>query len=210
MTSKNKTEPEELKNEIDNSAKLFDVAKPGKTPPSATSRPVIVGHGSMVKNDPMVVRGDTEKDEGKQPFKISVRELKIVPDNPEAAEEDITASESEEDGAAAEEPPAETPAQEEVVPAASETGVVDSLMNEVDAKQADKKQKKELETLTNELEKSIEAKEFFVPIGLESRHRSNQILLILVLILVLGVAGLNFAIDAEVVNIGIDPFTDFI
>lgn len=229
MTNKKTTESDKLKKEIDKSAKLFDVSHPGKSAPSATSRPIIVGHGSMVAHDPMVVTGDTEKAEDKQPAKITVRELKIQPDKPAAAgpEEPSPAEATGDtvepsDPVSEEQPPVETAAQDvtavpEAAPAnagpaeSSETGVVNSLMNEVDAKQADKKQKKDLEILTTELEKSIETKEFFVPIGLESRRRShNRLTALLVLSLILGLIGLNFAIDAEFVDIGIPALTDLL
>ena len=54
----------DLKKEIEKTAKLFDVAKPGKTPVSATSRPVIVGHTSMIKHDPMVKEKPTDPETG--------------------------------------------------------------------------------------------------------------------------------------------------
>lgn len=50
--------------------RVFDVSKPGKTSPSATSKPVIVGHRPMM-NDPMV-----KEDGGDEPtsFKIHVND----------------------------------------------------------------------------------------------------------------------------------------
>lgn len=46
--------------------KVFDVSSPGETEPNATSRPVIIGHKPMIKNDPMVTE-DTPKDEDEKP-----------------------------------------------------------------------------------------------------------------------------------------------
>lgn len=37
-------------------AKVFDIAEPGSTPASQTSRPVILGHNRKIKQDPMVVQ----------------------------------------------------------------------------------------------------------------------------------------------------------
>lgn len=176
--------------------KLIDVAQAGSAA-GATSRPLIVGHGSTIKHDPMVkeeaneaVSAVQEKEEAKP---MVTKELKLTPDTDTAVEPTAEA---------------ETAQPETAQP---DTGVVDSLMNEVDAKQADKKQKKELEAVALEVEKSIESKEFFVPIGLVSRRRShNRIILSLILLIVLGLAGLNFGIDAEVVDIGVQSLTDIL
>ena len=66
----------DLKSEIEQSAKLFDIAKPpGKTPASASSRPLIVGHTPMIKNDPMVKeeKAESEEKEAEEDNKITVR-----------------------------------------------------------------------------------------------------------------------------------------
>lgn len=68
--------------------KIFDVTKPGKTKPSATSRPVIVGHGPMIE-DPMVQRAngyvptapeiqEQEKDDQHLPLQPTQRSKKIL------------------------------------------------------------------------------------------------------------------------------------
>lgn len=49
--------------------KTFDVTKPGKTPAAATSRPIIVGHGPMMK-DPMVSESNAK--DSAMPTKITI------------------------------------------------------------------------------------------------------------------------------------------
>jgi hypothetical protein len=87
--------------------KVFDVAKPGKSAPDATARPVIVGHKPMIQ-DPMVNASDTgtetapvENDEKVTPIRSA---KKIVPLGDKAPEntsqaKDETPKEADEPGA---------------------------------------------------------------------------------------------------------------
>jgi hypothetical protein len=209
MANKNKTESEKSKSDVDTPAKLFDVASPGKTPASSTSRPIIVKHGSMVARDPMVVKDEENKSAESESAKTVGRELKLEPvaepEVIETAETDTNSAEKVDESA----PEDNTDVSDEVTETGA--GAVDTLINEVDAKQADKKQKKEFEERMAELEKSIESKEFFVPIGVASHRRSKRRLIgLMILILLLGLAGLNFAVDAEVIEIGVQAFTDLL
>lgn len=211
MANKENTESEILKNQVDTSAKLFDVAGPGKTPALATSRPIIVKHGSMVTRDPMVVEEDIKEPTEPEPEKAINRELKIEPDSTESDKTEATGPELETEDNPAKAPEDEPGKDEDATQESSESGAVDTLVNEVDAKQADKKQKKELEERTLELEKIINSKEFFVPIGVASRRRSNRrIVWLLILIVVLGLVGLNFAVDAGLLDIGVQALTDLL
>jgi|AntRauTorckE6833_2_1112554.scaffolds.fasta_scaffold00163_32 hypothetical protein len=45
------------------SNQVFDVSHPGKTPPSATSKPIIVGRGSIIKDRTLTVSDDDTKDD---------------------------------------------------------------------------------------------------------------------------------------------------
>lgn len=55
-------------------AKLIDVTEPGKSEPSATSRPIIVTNRPILQQDPMVVSDDTLKaDELKSPSDVSIK-----------------------------------------------------------------------------------------------------------------------------------------
>lgn len=72
-----KTKKKEEPAEPAGAPKVFDVAKPGKTAADPTARPVIVGHGSMIKQDPMVVPIEVSDAETKMP--ASTEGVKIVP-----------------------------------------------------------------------------------------------------------------------------------
>lgn len=67
-----------------NDKKLMDVAHPGKTAPSASSRPIIVGHGPMLK-DPMVQKEETETAKP-----ITITHEKVIAE-PEEMKQDVPA-----------------------------------------------------------------------------------------------------------------------
>jgi hypothetical protein len=89
--------------------KLFDVAKPGKSAPSSTSRPVIITNRPVLK-DPMVIKVDTGDDEAQKveptvsgaevKHKIDIKPLHIdlsevlTPGAPEVAKDDKPAEET--------------------------------------------------------------------------------------------------------------------
>ncbi|CAN5649269.1 hypothetical protein BH23PAT2_BH23PAT2_06690 [soil metagenome] len=57
------------------SNQVFDVSQPGKTPPSATSKPIIVGRGPMIKDRTLTVsdndtKDDVENESSPEPSKV--------------------------------------------------------------------------------------------------------------------------------------------
>lgn len=207
MSSPKKPSTKNLKDDIDASVKLFDVAEPGKTAASTTSRPVIVGHKSMTKRDPMVV--DSLQEQPDEPSKMTrSKPLTIKPVTPVEAESAETVKvETPEVGAA---PEAEEATVEESAPETSSPAVVENLVKDVTADQSDKKEKHDLELLNEEAEKLIASKQFFVPLGQEHKasSRAGFALIISLLIVALALVVLNFAVDAELITIGVDPLTD--
>lgn len=217
MSKANKKE--NLKDQIDKSAKLFDVAQPGKTAASSTSRPVIVGHKSQAK-DPMVVEDPKEdndqpsKSADEQPAKVlkPKRATVIAPLDNSIAKEEKKPEEPDEPAEPVEvEEPKEDKAQEEAEPKSSDAANVAAVAESVDSKQALKKEKRELEDRNAEIESLIESKQFYVPIGqVTKRRRMNFFLIILLLMVLAAVIALNFAIDAEILDIGFAPLTDIL
>lgn len=66
--------------------KYFDVAGPGKTTPDPTSRPLIVGHRSILKQDPMMADNSSKPAEitvTNEPSKASDQEVKKAGDSEE-------------------------------------------------------------------------------------------------------------------------------
>ena len=71
------------------STNVTDVAKPGTTPPDATSRPVIVGHGPMVA-DPMVTAEKSEAEaDTKQPAATTSTGSSKPKINPVSTQEEV-------------------------------------------------------------------------------------------------------------------------
>lgn len=211
---------EKTDTEHDNPDKLTDVTPPGKTPAIATSRPIIIGHGSMVKNDPMVVTEDavTAAEEEKEPVHSTQSRIEVPADMVAAMENEAAEATTAEKSGTSGESTSDSGSDKEALPnkktdtdASSDSGVVDTLMGEVSAKQADRQQKDELAARTAEVEESIIAKEFFVPIKSENRRRSRRLVGVsLVCALLLVVAGVNMAADAEVLDIGVKPLTNLL
>lgn len=218
MSKKKASEEANLQEKIDKTAKLFDVKKPGKTAAGATSRPIIVGHSMGITQDPMVAPADKKKVEPTlaapsepQPLGATVK-VKVEPLNhdvkpePEVVDTESVATPEPETQSSPESEKAPEPS-----PATKESAAVDGLVNEVSAHQADKKQKQDIEHKTEEIEHLITTKEFFVPIGAASRRRSHhRIILVVLLSLVLIAVCLNFAIDAEAIDIGFNALTDIL
>lgn len=178
--------------------KLFDVAKPGKTPAGATSRPVIVGHGSTMKQDPMFNSPADEKKAGEDPPAQPRKKIVVNPPDHAGDEEKNKADESTDTGEAQN-------------PEASDAAAVDTLASAANAKKENQKESDEAAARAVELEKIIESKQYFVPIGEAKRRRSNQrILLTIILMIIITIASVNFGIDAEVLDLGIEPLTDIL
>jgi len=64
----------------DSTKKVFDISSPATTPPSATSRPLIVGHGAIMK-DPTIIDNNesTESAEPSEPTEETHHQLNIAP-----------------------------------------------------------------------------------------------------------------------------------
>jgi uncharacterized membrane protein len=90
-------------------------------------------------------------------------------------------------------------------------GIVNEMAEQAADTKKQKQEEKELEVRAKHIEELIEAKTYNVPIAQLSHKRNARLLLIvLVLLFVGGIVALNFAIDAGVVDIGVDPLTDVI
>lgn len=270
---KDKKSEKDLKKEIEEAAKLFDVAKPGNTPASSTSRPTIVGHSPMIKKDPMVSGASDEKssddkaddktgkeestdeapakmhheatimplgdikketapeeDKTEKPTeeevkdnpiedKIEVKKVEATKDDsidkPEipADDKDTKPVEKEDEPNVSVEPEEAEPEEKTETAEKSEpsNAAVNTLVNEVSAKRESQKQKEEYDNKVKELEKLVQSKEYYVPIGAAARRRSTfKVLLSLIFLLALAAATLNFAIDAELLDLGLKPFTNIL
>lgn len=207
----------DLQAEIDKSVKLFDVAKPGESAPSPTSRPLIVGHQKMVARDPMVKDDKEQADETKEETKLQVHRTPVVepvsievkkeePAKPatDAAPADPEPDNSEKDPSA----PEEHAAEDEAV--SKDAAAVETIAKEANAKNEKKQEDKAAAERIEAVRKSIETKEFYLPIGEAQRRSHNRIAVTILLLLVVALVCLNFALDAEMLDIGIEPLTNLL
>lgn len=207
-----------------NKKQVMDVARPGKTPASASSRPVIVGHKPQVQ-DPMVTTEETKDETSETPETTpeatspAMSKKVIIP----LSEADKKADEPAEDEPtedASEEPEqpsemAEEPEEKESAPAAEETeepkapepedstdsAVVDAVIDQVGDKKQDEIEAEEERKRQETIEKLVAEKKYFVPIG-KAHKKSNQISLVFTLFLFVVLVGIFAAIDAEVLDAG--------
>ena len=210
--------------------KVMDVAKPGKSAPSSTSKPVIVGHKPMIQ-DPMVTPSENGEEAAvPKEEKVATRSVKkIVPlsDQAEAQEEkpaeteptsetatdsvDEKPAEEEAKESADEEPaaaeaeeaaPAEEPTDK---PSTDETAAVDAIASQATKrKEGDltEEEKKKAEAIN----KLIEDKTYYLKIG-QAHHKRNTTVFALLGFVLLVVIGGVLAIDAGMVETGITlPF----
>lgn len=252
---------------------LHDVAKPGETPADSTSRPVIVGHKSTMKQDPMFKEPGDESEatrpaRGKDLAPLSEDSLlaeESIESQPKGEKKPATSepepeavgeftlpvgldeesvpeavSEEKEDKSTKEpepEPEFESektePHKEEVEPAVEnkprkpkdepkpeevskekdEKSAEEASDNEVDETKAtaEAKEQAEEDARKAEIQKLVNSKEFFVPIGQVSRRRSNYtVVILLILVIIAAAISINFAVDAEIIEIGIEPLTNFL
>lgn len=180
----------------DKDKKTMDVSKPGKSAPDTSARPVIVSHKPTVQ-DPMV-KTEEQAEEAPKPEETTAVHNKVIQPITEQPSKDAKTQETPE----TEE---KTSAEKE---ADKEAAVVDAVAEQADLGPKNKnagpteEEKKKQEAL----EKLITDKKYFVPIG-QVAHRRNQRTLTIFLVLLIALAGVYLAIDAELINLNVDlPF----
>lgn len=187
------------KSEDDSESKVFDVAKPGESSPSASSRPIIVNRSGSLKNDPMVTadsdseasKDETEKSDSETiqthekvivPSKEMIEESKKDSDNStiENSEDETTETSKDEDG--------EVENKELESNDSAESEVVDELASEVHTKAQDKKLSEEVARKQAELQKIIDSKKYYVPIRESGPSRSGRRILIVLFLVIASMA----------------------
>ncbi|HVS58146.1 MAG TPA: hypothetical protein VHD60_00190 [Candidatus Saccharimonadales bacterium] len=245
----------------DTTKKVFDISHPGKTTPSATSRPVIVTNRPIMK-DPMMSEGSAPTDSSEAPkeeqalshtaSKIKITPLSVADSNDKPTEEppkepaDTAATSkdepapvdetptSEEVGATPDEPeaaettddadsvkqadeaPAEAPeaasTEAATQPAPDDTPAKgeDPAKQALDTEAAEAEAKKQADRQA-ELEKVIDSQKYALPINTVKKRRITRTLLVSILVIVvLGVASADLAMDAGVLHVnGVKPVTHF-
>jgi hypothetical protein len=200
-------------------AKIVDVSQPGKTAPAGTSRPIIVGH-KMLQQDPMISEdkaatvpepGKTEDKPAEAAPAAAPRNNKVIAPLTESKSED----EPPEPEAKTEEPKPEEPKPEETKEEGSEpakadgSAVVDAVIEQAGAKRKQDQESEADKKRQAELEKLIEEKKYFVPIGQVRRRRNTRWGITILLLLVI-IAGAYLALDAGLIQANIKLPVDLI
>jgi len=202
---------------------VFDVSKPGKSAPSATSRPVIVGHGSMLR-DPMM-QDDTKDDKEEEDTPVTARSKIVIKpvdgndsddksdkerpetqEKPEVSEKKIEPAEEKTAAQTDDKPEVKPEEKPEEAKSADDEAAVNAL-----AEQAVKKKKEEVsqEEIAKQeaYEKLIEDKKYFLPIGKATKRRHTQHFLTFLFVILLLVPGAYLAVDAGIVETSFElPF----
>ncbi len=214
--------------EVRSAPKVNDVAKPGSTAASPTSRPIITNHSSIIKQDPMVSGGedssdDTEKSEtDKENNSKSKSKIKIAPlneglktdkgevDKKEAVEPEPPLAEKnleeklpdDSEDAESQKIIAEEPVEEDSEN--SDSGAIETLAKSADNKKSSK-QAQEEEARQEKVKELIASKKYNANI-VEGGHKatSQKFATWILIFLVLCSAAVYLAIDAGYLDIGVD------
>lgn len=167
----------------------MDVAKPGKSAPSVSGRPVIVTHRPII-DDPMV-----KKDAKTEPGTTDATSRKVL--QPLTAETDKPAEKPKNNQSDTTEKP--QPDIPKSTAKTEETAVVGAVAEQAthDKKKDDEPDEEALKKQEH-IDKLIESKKYFVPVGQVARRR-NKRAGIAVLVVLLLLAGGYIAIDAGVI-----------
>ncbi len=167
--------------------KRMDVAKPGKTPPDSTSRPVIVGHKPLVKQDPMVNGSSDGKTETKEePITVHTGKVVQPPDAEQDKEEPAADSPKLEDNSETEKKEEQSATEKDSD--SKDPATEDSIAEQSDLKKKDQGPSEEEIKKQEEIQKLIEEKKYFIPIKVAS-HKRNARWSVVVLILIVAMAG---------------------
>ncbi len=174
---------------------VFDVSKPGSTPPDASGKPIIVSHKTMMK-DPMVNEESSIADSEDSSEKAGEELRKSSKSNIKPIHEDI-------------EPDHDSSGNDQDKKPSEDNDTNDSAeIGESDDKP--KKKKKEDEPLQDEekIRKLVESKKYFIKVRTPNRKRNKRTVLVILVVLLLAVIGVGAAADAELIDLPV-PF-DFI
>ena len=210
-------------------APIVDVNKPGKTPPSPTSKQIIVNHLPVI-SDPMVLNKDdnyetasgsvksktptSDMTESDKPKVREKAEATIEPDANAPSAKDVEEKTSDEPEPKEAEPKddAKSTSKDEPEDKTSSDKPADEASPETQnpdvAAQAEQDKLAKHEA---EIQKLVDDKKYFLQINTIERRRSRQVVVIGVLLsLVLALLWVDVALDAGLIKInGVKPVTHF-
>ncbi len=213
---------------------ISDVARPGKTPPAGTSKPVIITNRPVLK-DPMVIENNKSPDDNSTSSKSST-DVKLQPTTAPLLEPDASKTEDA--------PATETVVHHEKILAKSSTApTVEEAKSETEPDTAGQSAEKEVpkpdETADSEnsdipspqqtdkaaidnerakqaeheaaIQKLVESKQYFLPINSVEKRRTKRFVALGILVsLLLAITWVDVALDAGLIKLhGVQPVTHF-
>ena len=173
--------------------KEFDVSKPGKTPASPTSKPVIVSNRPIMK-DPMVQENDQAVPTDESKTSVSSFGKRLQPTDSSLTKNDDQ-PQTEESAKASDEP------KDQLAEETAGETVVDAVLEQAgDSKQASAEERK-AQARHDQAQKLIANKTYFLPIGNQAasqKKRGQPLALATLVILILGIAT-YLLLDAKVI-----------
>lgn len=181
------------KTNASDSKKTMDVTKPGNSSPDTSSRPVIITHKPEV-SDPMVNK-TSETSVSPEKKEVTSTHNKVIQPLTNKDEEQTIENSS-----------ADNTKTSEQKEADQEAAVVDAVAGQADLGKKNDQKENEDKKRNEELQKLVDEKKYFVPIGQVSRRRNRRVLLVFIAILLI-IAGVYLALDAGLIKNSIDlPF----
>lgn len=194
--SAKKDEQQDSSAGIPSAPPVFDVSKPGKTAAEPTSRPIIVSHKPMIKQDPMVAPTEESSEKPLSPKKeanISPVSSDVEEEKPKNQDEVVTEDTKEGENTAN----------------TSDSGAIDALADEAESKKKDKKADEDAAKKAAEIQNLVQSREYNLPIhdaGYGGKGFFNTFLTVLLILLMLGTLFV-LAVDAGLIKVGLElPF----
>lgn len=167
---------------------MADIEEPGQTPATATSRPLIISKGSIIK-DPMV---HAEENQPEPPAEIAPPSVNKKVIEPLAAPETETK--------------VDEPKEPEVSPVETPDMDPEAELDPTDPKVNDK-EFAEMEKRQTAVDTLVKSKKYFVPIGAVAKRKAGRQGVATIIILIIAVVAVVAAIDAELLAVNMDlPF----
>lgn len=194
----------------ENNPKIIDVTKPGQSAPDASARPIIVSHRPIVK-DPMVsAGGKTDPDTSSAIELVEGPSTIHAGNNIEPSAELKAQTEAQ---AKTKNPPvttdkpksdsavkSEDSKKEDEAPKSSDAAAVETVAGETQTKKETEKLEAEEKAKQEALEKLIESKQYFVPIGQAKKASSSRVAVVLLIVIILAAVGFDLAVDAGLIK----------
>ncbi len=103
------------------------------------------------------------------------------------------------------------PKDEQPAQGSGDEGIVNELAEQAADTKKQKQEAKAQDERNQKIEELIAEKKYFVPIGQITHRRNTRLFIFIIfLVIIVGLFGINLAIDAGMLDIGVEPLTDII